>query len=565
MKNLLSVITLVGLVGCQGIKFVPTPRNELKKPNMSGISDIDPILQEDIESGMSADSFFADDSLGLSEPGSPQEIGACTYYRELGREYRDASDEQKASMKLFQLYNRLAMQTVDGKLDVKARLEMASNPQVLYATSSEANDGSKPMDMPTIDQFMELARQAYEDGELSWTKWMALKALKAAGATETLAGKRNDAVLEKVDDALSGAVTGDLKDLAKSKLFTGFLDVSRKFSKLSDMSEDDVSILGYWLVETPLTLQSKSMARDWSRTIRILNRASAMEAGAVSFSEEVCLYALTQRMSAQVLVQKGIVGAPELNDQGRLIADLPKEDIVIYPETDIDGSWGAPLTAAKIGELLAAGNGARPVNASSTVAFLNSFRTWATLLSSRRAVGAWDLNITAENKMPRLSPALLKLAVGLYALHAPVLIGDELSVSPSNRLSFPKDDSTANLLRVGHVALATVWGVEGIVDDPSALDQAVLTAEQRESLGGSGASSAKTKLRTMIDGLIFECYTRVAEGRIVGGSSDFAQTLFFLKKTAYVLRSPYMLARIKILEEQNTSEAVDETVSAARN
>ncbi|NCN41893.1 hypothetical protein GW916_11675 [bacterium] len=550
MKKIFGLL-LVSLTGCSAIEFVETPRNSLPRPDLTGVSDISEETREDVQSGLSPDDFFSDDAFVDADPAEPNPVGACSFVRQLGLEYKSKPSQYAR----FRLFSAIATYASEEGKQIKGVSRLSENPQMLYGTSSEFSGGKKPIDMPTYKEFMDAATAEYEKGNLSWVKYQALKKMYDWGWWDKFAKQRNAKVLEKIDEALAGAVTGTPQDLALSKLVAGFFEVSRHHSKVGDLSEDEVKSLGWWLVSLPLYSKEMPMARDWRRTIRILNRASQLDGDDLSFAEEACLYVLTQRMTSQILMQKGILGAPELKASGLLISDLPLDDVVIYPERNISGAWGEPLTAESIGRMVAAGEGLRPVEANTTTEFLNSFRAWANLLSARRVPGIWELPGSNQAKMPRLSPALLKLAVGIFALHAPVMSAEELVVSSTNRISFPNDDSALNLLRVGHVALATIWGVEGLLEDPSALDLALLSEEQRLGLAADSEASAKGKLKTLTNGLMLELFTRVREGKILPKSQEFTLMILYLKKTAYVLKAPNMLARIRLLEKLQTRES----------
>ncbi len=567
MKNLILSFLAFGFISCQGIEFKETPRNTLKPVDNTGISDIDSGTRREIENGLSPAEFFADDSSFSSSPTEPSPIGACDYIRELRDEYKARPRDYKK----FQLFSFIQDQEVDGKTQLTGIMNLSANPQVLYKTSAEANKGASRFDMPDFEEFMAKAKKAYEDGELSWTKYTALKKMYDWGWTEMLAEKRNEAVLDKFDEGASGSVTGRPRLLSKSELVKVFFENSRHYSNIDDVNESDVASFGWWLHSLPLFSKNISLANDWARAIRVVNNASTANATDVSFAEEACLFVLVQRMSAQVLSQKGFEGSAALNSQGLLFNNFPNEEIVKYPVKTYEGSWKVPLSGAVITqylgqmavlskrleensddkeaqkEMAALLKTMRSKHAQSTGDFLNSFRAWAILLSARRTTGIWE-TLNATPKMPRLSSELLKLAVGIYAMHAPILAAEELTVSPSKRLSFEKDDSTFNLLRLGHLALATVWGLEGLIDSPSDLDKAVLSDAQREMLAKKDPTSAKGKLRMLTDGLMLEFYSRVAEGKITRGTPEFGYMIQYFRKTAYVLRAPNLLARIERLE-----------------
>jgi len=84
---------------------------------------------------------------------------------------------------------------------------------------------------------------------------------------------------------------------------------------------------------------------------------------------------------------------------------------------------------------------------------------------------------------------------------------------------------------------------------------ALLSEEQRLGLAADSEASAKGKLKTLTNGLMLELFTRVREGKILPKSQEFTLMILYLKKTAYVLKAPNMLARIRLLEKLQTRES----------
>ena len=461
------------LGGSPETKYIPIK-------NLDGLEDPDggtsPITQED---------FLGTDSAPT----------ACAYLDQLAKLPTPSLD--------FRLYRRIHREPKKGELTaVQNPLE---NPQILYALSRESNPTGKPIDPPTIEEFIELARQESRRGVVNWGKVKLLEILNLIGADAQLISLRNQVVEERIEAAMPGAITGKPTALIGSTVFT---DIQKMIPELASVSLEESKSLAILTRKTPLFAAASAEARnkDLTTTLAVLSR---VRSGA-SLDEKLCRYALSQRFTAQMLMLKGIRGAP-VTAQGFLLP-MAKQDVWIYPENDRGGNFGGPLSGDQLTKKLEAGESIRGRTSTGTAALMSSLRTALRVMGSHTNSEIWSADYG-------MNKALLELSFGLFALEMPVLPEEDLKILAQNRLSLA-DDSLENVTELGQLVLDGLWVAERL-RTPNELISGILSPAQIALLAGDTETSLRSRLQQLFTGILLELNARsVVES---GGLENLSQ------------------------------------------
>ena len=385
------------LSACGAFEELKSPRKTLPPVFLADISNIDEETKAEVAEGLAPLDFFENDIIeaelnfepralsnsvniltqagNLSAPAVrpfpqlnlvPQNtVGACQYLRYLAREQIDASSTDG---QIFQLFEQLYILHEKEGPSFWGSLNLKNNLPMLFGLSSELGGGSKPIDPPTLSDFMTMAEEGYENGDLSWFQINALRMFRRLGMNERLAKERNKAVLGIANRSLPGAVDGKAQELNSAEPIKMFLSGSRVLNSYQDLTEEQFEELGSPLIQKlPLYSERVDLAQDFRRVLFMLAQSQKTDAPSLSLREESCLFTLSLRMQAQMLQQKGFVGAPNLEADGTLLDEMALTDVATYPEEDYVGAYDEALTAETIKNAVATGEVLRPVDALSLI------------------------------------------------------------------------------------------------------------------------------------------------------------------------------------------------------
>jgi hypothetical protein len=429
---------------------------------------------------------------------------ACEYLKFL------RADQARSRRRAFRLFEEIKIQPATRKEPEKVLgyQNLSKNPQILFALSGESNPLSKPLDPPSLDEFIRLAKEKQAKGEVSWGEVKILEILKRTKFTKILAGLRNKAVQSAIEEALPGVFSATAMDLSKSNILTTFFALSSTAKSLNQMGPAQKAALEILSWELPLQVSDAPSERlkDLRATLKVLY-APSKSTGLARTQDDLCRFALSQRLSAQILIEKGFRESPQLERGGYLIREYPRQDRWVYPVQDSAGVYSEILDSRTISRLLESGQSLRPLNATSTAAYLSSMRALVGKMALLRAPQLW---VAGEgSSVAMIHPKLIQLQFAKFALQAPLLLGEELEILPGNRLSL-REDSLDNLLELGRLSLDLLWVLKGLEEAIPALDN-ILSESQRESLVGDSESSVKNRFIGLITGVILELNARLAE------------------------------------------------------
>lgn len=448
------------LGGAPETKYIPIK-------NLDGLEDPDggnsPISQED---------FLGTDSAPT----------ACAYLDQLAKLPTPSLD--------FRLYRSIHRDPK--KSELTAVQNPLENAQILFALSRESNPAKKPIDPPTIEEFIELARQESRRGVVSWGKVKLLEILNLIGAEDRLIAIRNQVVEERIEAALPGAISGKPTALLGSTVFT---EIQKIIPELATVSFEESKSLAILTRKTPLFAAATAEARhkDLTTTLAVLSRARA----GVSLNEKLCRYTLSQRFTAQMLMLKGIRGAP-VTVRGFLMP-MANQDVWIYPEIDRGGNFGTPLSGDDLAKKLEAGESIRGRTSKGTRALMSSLRTALRIMGSHTNAEIWS----PEHGMNK---ALLELSFGLFALEMPILPEEDLKILAQNRLSLA-DDTLVNIVELGQLVLDGLWVAERL-RTPNELISGMLSPAQLARFAGNGETSLRSQFQRLFTGILLEINTR---------------------------------------------------------
>ena len=390
----------------------------------------------------------------------------------------------------FRLYRALYRDSQNGKL--LAVQAVAENPHILFDLSAEKNPQGKPLDPPSIPEFVEMARAEYQAGNTSWGKLKLLELLASAGVDSQVISARNKIVTERLEAKIPGGVTGAPTALEGSAIF----EMARAaIPELHNLSASQTASLGHLTRKAPLFLTDSALGRfsEIGRTLQVLSSSSE----GLSLDEKLCRFALSQRLTAQLLTLKGVVGAPVTSEEG-LLLPTADEELWTYPETSLGGNFGGALDEKELKAKVASKAGVRGSAAVSTAELIASIRTSLRLMGSHVSSEVWS-------EKTGLTEKLLPLAFAFFGLEMP-LIKNEITVLPGNRLRLA-DDSLANLLELGELALDGIWVAERL-RTPNTLITKSLGAPEIEALSGAQAESVDSSLKQLLAGLLLEIRAR---------------------------------------------------------
>jgi hypothetical protein len=408
---------------------------------------------------------------------------ACRYWEALAKRPSPALD--------FRLYRAIYRNPETGELS--AVQAAGENPQVLYSMSRETNPDGSPLSPPTIDEFIALARQKQKAGETSWGKVKLLEILNVFGRDKKLIAVRNQIVTESIEKKIPGGVGGNPTALLGSGLFD---EVQKSIPELMSITAQESKSLAILTRKTPLfdSSSAESRGKDMNLAIAILSRSEEK----ASLDEKLCRFALSQRLTSQLLSLKGFSGAPDVNDTG-LLLKTPDQDSWEYPVITWGGNFGKAMTPKEIEQKLMRGDSVRGKASKSTAALIASLRSSLRLMGSHRNTSLW----TGKSA---LNSNLLKLGFAFFALEMPVLVSEDLKLRAKNRMSL-EDDSLGNLLELGELALDGLYVAEQL-QSPNKLAKTLLAKEQIEALAGASKDSMKSRLGTLLTGVLLEIRLR---------------------------------------------------------
>jgi hypothetical protein len=408
---------------------------------------------------------------------------ACQYWTALAKRSSPSLD--------FRLYRAIYRNPETGELT--AVQAAGENPQVLYSMSRETNPSGNPLSPPTIDEFIALAKQKQKAGETSWGKVKLLEVLNVFGRDKKLVAVRNQIVTESIEEKIPGGVTGNPSALLGSGLFN---EVQKSIPELTAITAQESKSLAILTRKTPLfdSSSAEGRAKDMNLALAILARSEEK----ASLDEKLCRFALSQRLTSQLLTLKGFTGAPDVNEMG-LLHKSADQDSWEYPVITWGGNFGKAMTPKEIEQKLMRGDSVRGKASKSTAALMASLRSSLRLMGSHRNTALW----TGKSA---LNSNLLKLSFAFFALEMPVLVSEELKLRSQNRMSLD-DDSLANLMELGQLALDGLYVAEQL-QSPNNLAKSLLAKEQIQALAGSSKDSVKSRLGTLLTGVLLELRLR---------------------------------------------------------
>lgn len=556
------------LGACGNIKTLETERKEFKdlsKDTVSVLSEEDANL---VQAGISAEIFFL--SQGVQNQGSSLSVGAaqsvvqengtafsaCSFVEELGQEVASNKEEFKNNGTTFRFLNELKIVEKDGESVAVGSYNLGKNPQIHFFLSREKGESgvgaieAKIPDMPSFRQLMKADIKAKLDAMLAGGQ------IDEATHTALLAQKIKEEVDDKTDGQLiplrNGAAMKGLADLvpgviilpgqetvlsgpvAKSLPMAEFYKASKLVYAPAKLNELRVTEMQPLTTEMPMFSKKVSLADDWRRVLRIAVARSQQSGMPVTASEEACFFALTQRLSAQIAVQKGYVDAPVLTEEGLLDpAAFLTSAKGGYEHKSVSGYFAEIVSSQFIKKqmdgfaALAEGKleledgtsinpevvvgSSIPLNGRKTKDFVDTLQAWSQLMAARKVPAIWAVTPApveeqageqaseeateqasepfdpSKNKI-LLPASISQLATGIFSILAPVTQVEKgpayLKVDPkTNALSFPGDDSSVNILRAFETALLHRLTLATVISDYSDVDN--------EVLGGLSAECAK--------------------------------------------------------------------------
>jgi hypothetical protein len=393
---------------------------------------------------------------------------------------------------VFRLYRSIGVERESG--EIVAVQAPGENPQILYTLSREVNPAKKPIDPPTLTEFIELARQESESGVVAWGKIKLLDILNFFGAQSRLAGIRNDIVMARVEANIPGAFSGEPTALEGSALLEEIRkSVPEMKGRLNAVKAQSLRRLTR---ATPLFTSASSQGRyaDMAQSLAILSRSSARD----TVDEKLCRFALSQRLTAQILILKGVQGAPLVSAEG-LLRPYPKRDVWVHPERSIGGNFEKALSAKDLEAKLASGQRIRGASSPDTAELMASLRTWLRVMGSHVSDNVWKGGAA-------LNASLLKLGFAFFALEMPVFVAEELRLLENNRISLA-DDSLMNVLELGQLVLDGLW-VAGRLATPNDVVSVLLSSAQIDAIASNAESSLRSQFTKLLAGLLIEVRVR---------------------------------------------------------
>ncbi|MEO5667748.1 MAG: hypothetical protein ABIR96_06810 [Bdellovibrionota bacterium] len=458
--SLIVLVSACGIVDAPNSKYSDIPGLET--------------LQKPVETGAYGESEFLQ---------TQNVADACVYLKALSKLENRGEN--------FRLYRGIYG---DPETGVISAVQVPSeNPQILYKLSREANNGSSPLDPPNVEKFIEMAREQQRQGKTSWGKLRLLEILKLVGAQKKLIQVRNQIVMDTVESQIPGAFSGKATKLEGTALY---LEAQKMIPELKTLSASEVRSLALLATATPLFTSDSGEGRlqDIGSTLAILSRSSEKS----NLQDKLCRFALSQRLTAQMIVLKGVRDAPATTERGLLIA-YPEQDEVTYASANLGGNFGRALSAKELEQKLANGETVRGKASKNTAALIASAKTWLRIMGSSANAEIWTSKTA-------LKADLLKLGFAYFALEMPIIAHEELTLLDNNRLRL-SDDTLENLVSLGELSLDGIWVAERL-RSPSMPVKNLLTEAQLEVITGKNAESVKSKLEKLLTGLLLEIRAR---------------------------------------------------------
>ncbi len=460
------------------------------------------------------------------------EIGACEYVQKLSEDFA-AAKANKVAVKEFQLLQSLAFSGIGTKFKADALYNLAKLPHVTWGMAQlESNIDQlmrKPIDMPSIDGFMLLAKKAYEEGKLSATSYRLLQSMNSVGMNSVLRSKRAGAIQDQIDASYSGAISGEAKSLFDSKPYKDFLKASGL--KSETFKTEDWENFKRWTLVLPLYSDgfSEERAQDIGQSLALIQAASL---GGKPLAEQSCAWLLRERFLAQIISLLGTRGQPTLLANGQLnksgwINESSRGE-ALYPTQDKANSFGHFVDEEWV---IARLKGPVDLRQEFTqTSELLGFLKLSAFLSSNRAVGLWSIGEPQESGYA-LPLALLKLGFGTMAVNLKNVSENHLQVLPGGRIQL-RDNTNENLVSLAWTALGLSRTLLSL-RNPNAVERAALSANQIQDL--VGPKGAQGKLYQLFTGTVIESLARRRASRY-----EIEVLYQFLVKAGDVLDNDYL-------------------------
>jgi len=405
---------------------------------------------------------------------------------------------------------------------LKAKFDLEKFPQARFGLSAESGS---PLSPPSLEEFNVMVQAKWKvNPPSSVEKFVYNRKLKGAREEqkkinrgektttkdlEWMHGIRNEAVVSSVEEKLPGVFGGDSKLIKNTsfgpELFAalGIEEVNSRedFYQLQDVLSNQVNLFD----SNDWYQRKKDLAIDLFVLSELSEESSYAE---LSLQDKACHYALSQRVTAQILTIKGIAGAPEIDpNTGNLYAlpNDPDERTEIYPNIDELGSFDDVVGAQWITDNMSLEKtNARVLGAhESPKTFFSSMSYFAELATTRNTTIWADATapIVVEGVRPtKISNNLLALAVGLWGVTAKTFSdqGDVLVGQGNNVLSINKENDSLTLAYLHMAVLDTEEMLAGL-EQPSTFELNLLGAETLSSLASKQGSFEQLEDFVMIE------------------------------------------------------------------
>jgi hypothetical protein len=402
----------------------------------------------------------------------------------------------------FQLLNSYTVESTKKATQVTSTQRLNTLPHVLWGMSQLSENVDhiqrKPIDMPSIEGFMVLAKKAYDSGQLGFVKWRSLQAANLARSNTILRSARKTAVIGEIEKSFPGVVGGQAGDFSESRVFKQFLEATG--FKKTQMKEADWNVFAIW--KTPLPLWLASRDKDLEKSLQIIERAAS---GGQILSEQACAWLLRERTFAQFVSFMGTRGAPKLTADGRLDAELwvngsPRGE-ALYPVEDRPNAQGQFVDADWVRNRL---DGLVDLNQEyRDTGELLALMGFATSWISNRGTALWQ---TTESSAARYSLPLdiLRLGFGVLGVGLKNFSMNHLTVLPGGRIQL-RSNGHENLVQLGWVSLSLSRNLTSL-SQPNEVERAALTAHQIQEFVGAGG--VREKLYQLFTASVIEAMAR---------------------------------------------------------
>jgi hypothetical protein len=375
----------------------------------------------------------------------------------------------------------------------------------------EAEPGKSPLDPPDIEAFMAMAKEKHDCGEVSDLEYSGLQLLYAASkynssAKKTLLETRNEKVIDEIEKQLPGVFRGQPVPLTKSKLMAEFM----KAANITKLDPTQIESLRPLEKRVSLFVDGdwNAQRRDLEQTMRILDITSA-DPSALSLEEQACRFALSQRATSQMLVTKGMNGAPQTQSSG-LLVPFEVKDVTLYPKQNQIGKFGLVVDRPWVLSQLDNPT-ARIDNLQDTESFLHALRYLVTWTRYRSSEMWTPIGTTlAEPGKLQIPVDLLELGFGLFGISAKIMANEELIVGEDRSIHL-KQDSARNLAILAVLAL-DVQDTYKNLTRPTPLERDLLGPDKIKEFTDPYPVGVVARFQLLTSGIVFEGLKRIHEG-----------------------------------------------------